>query len=109
MEKLQINSASSVGLASTNPTTSFDISGSGITSSSYSTQIVPNLMFREPTKQELLMRYNISIEFISVGCIVSVGCKKIAFSSVEEAMKSINKYVNNPKQESEYWEGIFNN
>jgi hypothetical protein len=109
MEKLQINSSSSVGLASINPTTSFDVSGSGITSSSYSTQIVPNLMFREPTKQELLMRYNISIEFINVGCIVSVGCKKIAFSSAEDAIKSINKYVNNPKQEAEYWEGIFGN
>jgi len=109
MERLQINSSSSVGLASTEPITSSNLSGSGITNSSYSNQIVPNLMFREPTKQELLMRYNISIEFINVGCIVSVGCKKIAFSSIEEAMKSINKYVNNPKQEAEYWEGIFGN
>lgn len=109
MEKLQINSTSNVGLASTNPITSFDISSSGTTSPSYSTQVVPNLMFREPTKQELLMRYNISIEFINVGCIVSVGCKKIAFSSAEDAIKSINKYVNNPKQEAEYWEGIFGN
>ena len=109
MEKLQINSSSSVGLASTNPITSFDVSGSGIISSSYSTGVVPNLMFREPTRYELLMRHNISIEFLNRGCVVSVGCKKIAFSTIEDAMNSINKYVNNPKQEAKYWEGIFGN
>jgi hypothetical protein len=100
MERLQINQSTDTGSQirlQTSGTTYFPDSGIG------------TLSFREPTRYELLMRHNISIEFLNRGCVVSVGCKKIAFSTIEDAMNSINKYVNNPKQEAEYWEGIFEN
>ena len=67
------------------------------------------LMMKEykPKKQEILKEYEIRIKFLSVGCIVSVGCKEIPFRSVKEAMVELNKYVNNPYEESEKWRSIF--
>lgn len=57
---------------------------------------------------ELLREYEINIRFLSVGCLVRVGCKEIAFSTITEAMENINRYVNNPHEESERWNMIFN-
>lgn len=59
------------------------------------------------SRQELLKDYSISIEFFSIGCVVSVGCKKIPFTSVEEAMKQINEYVKDPHTSREKWFKIF--
>ncbi len=66
-----------------------------------------NLKEYKPKKQEILKEYEIRIKFLSVGCIVSVGCKEIPFRSVKEAMVELNKYVNNPYEESEKWRSIF--
>ena len=60
------------------------------------------------SKQELLQQYEVRIQFLSVGCIVNVGCKSIAFGTVNEAMKELNDYVENPKEISEKWNRIFN-
>lgn len=60
------------------------------------------------SKQELLQQYEIRIQFLSVGCIINVGCKSIAFSSVRDAMKELNDYVENPKESSDKWNKIFN-
>jgi len=60
----------------------------------------------KPKKQELLQQYQINIEFLSIGCVVKVGCKSIPFTSVEEAMKQINAYVNDPETASTYWRKI---
>jgi hypothetical protein len=58
-------------------------------------------------KQDMLQNNEINIRFLSVGCLVRVGCKEIAFTSVKEAMAAINDYVMNPHEESEKWWKIF--
>ena len=49
-----------------------------------------------PNKQQILKDYEISIRFLSVGCVIRVGCKEIPFRRVSEAMEELNKYVSNP-------------
>jgi hypothetical protein len=67
------------------------------------------LMSKEykPRKQEVLREYELKIRFLSVGCIVSVGCKDIPFRSVKEAMEEVNKYVENPYEEGKRWRELF--
>lgn len=67
---------------------------------SYSKEYIPN-------KQQILREYGISIRFLSVGCVISVGCKEIPFTSVVEAMEELNKYVSNPYEETKRWNKIF--
>jgi len=59
-----------------------------------------------PTAKESLREYEIRIKFISRGCIVSVGCKDIAFENYIEAMAAINAYVTNPWEEQKKWRKI---
>ena len=59
--------------------------------------------------KEILREYEIRIEFLSGrGCLVSVGCKRIAFEDNQKAMEAINAYVANPYEESKKWNEIFN-
>jgi hypothetical protein len=58
-------------------------------------------------KQEILRDYEIRLRFLSVGCVVGVGCKEIPFRSVKEAMEELNKYVENPYEEGKKWYSIF--
>jgi hypothetical protein len=67
-----------------------------------------NLKEYKPKKQDILKEYEIRIKFLSVGCIVSVGCKEIPFRSVKEAMEELNKYVDNPYEEGKKWNELFN-
>jgi hypothetical protein len=46
-----------------------------------------------PSKQEVLREYEISIRFLSRGCVVRVGCKEIPFEDFSRAMAEINEYV----------------
>ncbi len=62
---------------------------------------------RKPIRQEILREYELRIKFLSVGCVVSVGCKDIPFRSVKEAMEEVNKYVENPYEESKRWRQLF--
>ena len=62
----------------------------------------------KPKKQELLREYEIRLRFLSVGCVVSVGCKEIPFRSVKEAMDCVNEYVENPYEVGNKWHSIFN-
>jgi hypothetical protein len=55
------------------------------------------------SRQSWLREYNISIRFLSIGCIIDVGCKSIPFLSVDEAMKELNAYISNPESESKKW------
>jgi hypothetical protein len=59
------------------------------------------------SKQEALRDYEINIRFLSVGCVVIVGCRQIPFRNITEAMEEVNKYVQNPIQERERWNKIF--
>ena len=60
------------------------------------------------TRQQLLEQHEIRIQFLSKGCIVNVGCKAVAFTSVKEAVSAIQEYVDNPKAMGEYWRAQFN-
>ena len=68
---------------------------------------VPELQEYIPSKTELLQRHEISIQFMSVGCVIRIGCKSIPFESVNEAMKELNEYVNNPRKSTKKWEKVF--
>lgn len=61
----------------------------------------------KPSRVEMLREYPINIEFLTIGCIVSVGCKKIPFTLVSEAMKAINEYVEQPYEMKQKWEKLF--
>jgi hypothetical protein len=61
-----------------------------------------------PTNQETLREYEINIRFLNRGCIVQVGCKSIAFETVESAMKEMNEYVNNTWEAQKKWRDILN-
>lgn len=60
------------------------------------------------SKQSLLTNYEINIRFLSVGCVISVGCKSVPFQSNKEAMEALTKYVANPLEERNKWYRIFN-
>ena len=60
--------------------------------------------------KELLSNHQIEIRFLSGrGCIIKVGCKEIAFESVEEAIGALNNYVRDPHSSIEYWNEEFAN
>jgi hypothetical protein len=46
---------------------------------------------------EILKRWEIKIQPLDRGCVVSVGCKSIAFVSLEAAHKEIVRYFENPQ------------
>jgi len=49
-----------------------------------------------PSRTECLRDYQIGIKFLSVGCIISVSCKEVPFTSIKEGMAALNNYVVNP-------------
>ncbi len=51
----------------------------------------------ERRKLETLKRWEIGITVLDRGCIVNVGCKRIAFVSIEAAHKEIGRYLENPQ------------
>jgi hypothetical protein len=59
-----------------------------------------------PSNAEALREYEIRIKFLNRGCIVSVGCKDIAFEDYTNAMAAINAYVANPWEEQQKWRKI---
>jgi hypothetical protein len=56
-----------------------------------------------PSNNSALKEWHLQIEFLDRGCLVVVGCKRIAFESVEDAMKAVNTYVANPWDEQQRW------
>jgi len=60
------------------------------------------------TDQQVLQQHEIRIRFLDQGCIVSLGCKDVAFGSPELAMESITQYIKYPKQVSKNWREVFN-
>jgi hypothetical protein len=59
-----------------------------------------------PSNTELLREYDMNIKFLNRGCIVYIGCRTIAFESIENAMNAINAYVSNPYEEQKKWSDI---
>ena len=60
----------------------------------------------KPSNKEALREYDIRIKFLNRGCVVSVGCKDIAFEDPKDAMEAINAYVANPWEEQKKWRKI---
>lgn len=60
-----------------------------------------------PSRMEQLRDYSINIRFLSVGCIIEVGCKQIPFTTVKEGMEALNNYVTNPYENKKMWEERF--
>jgi hypothetical protein len=60
-----------------------------------------------PSRMDCLREYEIGIRFLSVGCIINVGCKQIAFTTVKEAMNAFTDYVNDPYTARQLWEKRF--
>jgi len=67
---------------------------------------IVNKIYEEP-RAETLRQFEINIQFLSIGCMVRVGCKTIPFSNTEEAMKEIAAYVANPRASIKKWNAIF--
>jgi hypothetical protein len=59
-----------------------------------------------PSRIESLRNNNINIEFLSMGCIVRVGCMSIPFQYVNDAVEAIQEYVKNPYDEKQRWEKL---
>lgn len=55
---------------------------------------------------ECLKNYSIGIDFLSMGCIVRVGCMSIPFQYVSDAMDAIKLYIDNPYEERQRWEKL---
>ena len=62
----------------------------------------------ERSKGALLSDNEVRIRFVSVGCIISVGCKTFAFSTVNEGIKALVDYVENPIEEYKKWINLTN-
>jgi hypothetical protein len=60
-----------------------------------------------PSRMECLRNYSISIRFLSIGCIIEVGCKQIPFTTVKQGMEALNQYVNDPVSLRKLWEERF--
>jgi len=60
-----------------------------------------------PPRMECLRAYNINIRFLSVGCLIEVGCQSIAFSTIKEGMEALNQYVAKPYEVRQIWEKRF--
>jgi hypothetical protein len=61
----------------------------------------------QPSRQECLRDYEVKIRFLTLGCIVSVGCKEIPFTTIKEGMEALNEYVEKPYETRQIWEKIF--
>jgi hypothetical protein len=61
------------------------------------------IMEYKSSRTELLREHEINIRFLSIGCNISVGCKSVAFSTVEEGMIALNAYVTNTFEERKKW------
>jgi hypothetical protein len=60
-----------------------------------------------PQKMEILRSYDINIQFLSIGCIIRVGCKSVPFTTIKEGMAALNDYIANPYETRKIWEERF--
>jgi hypothetical protein len=60
-----------------------------------------------PKRSQMLKDYEINLRFLSVGCVIRIGCKEIPFRDISEAMEELNNYVKNPHESHKKWNLIF--
>lgn len=61
----------------------------------------------QPSRQECLREYEVGIRFLTLGCIISVGCKGIPFTTIKEGMEALNEYIAKPYETRQIWEKRF--
>ena len=61
----------------------------------------------QPSRQECLRDYEVKIRFLTLGCVISVGCKDIPFTTIKEGMEALNQYVAKPYETRQIWEKRF--
>ena len=57
---------------------------------------------------EMLRENIIEIRFLSIGCVIRVGCKEIAFTDRDTAMVELMDYVRDPHTATKKWMKRFN-
>ena len=70
-------------------------------------QPTPMLKEWRPTRSECLRDYEVKIRFLSIGCVIAVGCKEIPFTTIKEGMAALNEYVVRPYETRQIWEKRF--
>jgi len=61
----------------------------------------------KPSRSECLREYEVRIKFLTIGCLIEVGCKAIPFSTIKEGMAALNEYVEKPYETRQIWEEKF--
>lgn len=56
-----------------------------------------------PSNQQALREHEVTIRFLSRGCVVRVGCQEIPFESVDTAMTELIAYVAEPWEMQKKW------
>ena len=59
------------------------------------------------SRQECLRDHEVRIRFLTLGCVIEVGCKSIPFTTVKEGMEALNQYVAKPSETRQIWEERF--
>jgi len=67
----------------------------------------PEPMAYRATRTEALRNYSINIKFLDRGVMVTVGCKDIAYESIEAFTKSFIAYMEDPFSVQESWLKFF--
>lgn len=62
----------------------------------------------ERSKGEMLRDHIVEIRFLSVGCVIRVGCKEIPFEDRNRAMIELLDYVRDPHTATKKWNQKFN-
>ncbi len=60
-----------------------------------------------PSRQECLREYEVRLRFLTLGCVIEVGCKSIPFTTIKEGMEALNQYVAKPYETRQIWEKRF--
>ena len=61
----------------------------------------------KPSRSECLREYEVRIRFLTLGCLIEVGCKNIPFTTVREGMEALNEYVAKPYEMRKIWNKKF--
>lgn len=60
-----------------------------------------------PSAGDILRSNEVSIEVLDCGATVRVGCKRIAFSTIEEALEQVNAHFKDPVSSYKKWNQRF--
>ena len=61
-----------------------------------------------PSAGDILKNYEVTIKPLDSGATVRVGCKTIAFTTLEDALENVNFYFKDPQTSYKHWMKEFN-